>query len=116
MNLNLNEQFQQAQAYTRVNAPMKMGSTILGDIGEEVDPAHKFTGQYDYVMVFPINKDTGEQSNETKFCIHEILDAGLEIFPYKSIQEDELYVLIRCPVSFTSTAVIFSDNYPHIVY
>jgi hypothetical protein len=59
----------------------------------------EFTDQFDYVMVFPLKNFTDE-SKETKHCLHEILAAGMEIYPYKSVQDDELIVLIRCPVRY----------------
>ncbi len=60
---------------------------------ERMDP-NDFTGTYDYVMVLPY---AAEQPKETKYCVDSLLNAGLEIFPYPSVQGDELYVLIRCP-------------------
>jgi hypothetical protein len=61
----------------------------------------EFSSTYDYVMVFK-QKGTNleHQSKHAKHCIHAMMAAGLEIFPYLSVQNDELVVLIRCPVSF----------------
>lgn len=67
---------------------------------EAADPSKKdFLSSYEFVMVFPMEADFTTQTKEARHCIHEMLQAGLEIFPYKSIQNDELMVLIRCPVS-----------------
>lgn len=62
-----------------------------------------FAGQYDYVFVFKMiesdnNSGIFEQSDCAKNCIHSMLEAGLEVFPYLSIQQDELMVLVKCPV------------------
>lgn len=57
----------------------------------------EFSATFDYVMVFPM-KDS-DQTKVAKHCIHEMFNAGLELFPYLSVQDDELLVLIRCPVS-----------------
>ena len=62
-----------------------------------------FTGQYDYVFVFKIveidyNSGVFEQSFFAKKCIFSMLEAGLEVFPYLSIQQDELIVLVKCSV------------------
>eukprot|EP01031_Cornospumella_fuschlensis_P040676 gene40676-49594_t len=55
-----------------------------------------FAETFDYVMVFPL-KDGDNQTKECKHCINAMLEAGLEIYPYKSVQDDELMVLIRAP-------------------
>lgn len=60
-----------------------------------------FAGQYDYVFVFKMidnNSGVFEQSDCAKNCIHSMLEAGLEVFPYLSIQQDELMVLMKCSV------------------
>jgi len=62
-----------------------------------------FAGQYDYVFVFKmVNNDNNsgvfEQSDCAKKCIFSMLEAGLEVFPYLSIQQDELLVLVKCSV------------------
>jgi len=62
-----------------------------------------FAGQYDYVFVFKMlkydsNPGVLEQSDSAKHCIHRMLEAGLEVFPYLSVQQDELMVLVRCSV------------------
>jgi hypothetical protein len=61
----------------------------------------EFSAQYDYVMVFKMHEGENgpEQSTTAKNCINAMLTAGLEVFPYLSVQKDELYVLIRAPVS-----------------
>ena len=57
----------------------------------------EFTAAFDYVIVFPMVD--GQQSPAAKDVMHELIAAGLEVFPYLSVQEDELLVLFRCPVS-----------------
>lgn len=61
----------------------------------------EFTAQFDYVMVFKLQEADGppEQPPAAKHCMNAMLNAGLELFPYLSVQKDELYVLIRAPVS-----------------
>jgi hypothetical protein len=63
-------------------------------------PSKYFTYEYDFAVVFPIvpAKQQG-QSTDAKFIMHTMLRAGLEIFPYVSACQDELFVLIRAPVS-----------------
>jgi hypothetical protein len=76
-------------------------------------PSNEFSNSYDYVMVFPLNGSSHEfQSKVAKHAIHEMLDAGLELFTYRSVQDDELIVLIRCPVSSLFSLSLFS----HLVF
>lgn len=60
----------------------------------------EFASQYDYVMVFPKEESNGKFTNfnETNRIVERLLGARLEIFPYDSVQGDELIVLIRCPM------------------
>lgn len=53
-----------------------------------------------FQMVFKMDDtDSGpEQSAAAKTCMNAMLNAGLELFPYLSVQKDELYVLIRAPL------------------
>ena len=62
------------------------------------DAATTFSGSYEYCIVFPVEKD-GSQSDYSKHAIKRMLESGLEIFPYLSVQKDELLVLFRAPVS-----------------
>jgi hypothetical protein len=64
---------------------------------DHAEPNPEFSDGFDYVMVFPMKEV--HQTKVTKFCIHEIMEAGLEVFTFLSVQDDELLVLIRCPVS-----------------
>lgn len=59
-----------------------------------------YSAQYDYVMVFKTEAADGKckQPAAAKACMTAMIAAGLEIFPYKSCQEDEIFVLIRAPV------------------
>ena len=56
--------------------------------------ATDFASQFEYVMVFPY-KD-GKESDFSRFTCQLLLKAGLELFPYLSVQKDELIVLITC--------------------
>jgi hypothetical protein len=63
----------------------------------------EFSSSYDYAIVFKMrgtNRD--HQSKHAKYAVHSMLEAGLEIYPYLSVQDDELIILIRCPVSIFS--------------
>lgn len=61
----------------------------------------ELSAQYDYVMVFPMEGEPGslKQTKTAKFAVEEMNKAGLETFSYLSVQDDELIVLVRCPVS-----------------
>ncbi len=64
-------------------------------------PSKEFTETFDYVIVFKMveNKDgSKEQSPVARFVMHSMLSAGLEIYPYLSVQDDELLVLFRAPL------------------
>ena len=63
----------------------------------------EFSAQFDYVMVFKVKEGPSgpEQSAAARTCMNAMLNAGLEIFPYLSVQKDEIYVLIRAPVSIS---------------
>ena len=58
-----------------------------------------FSAQFDYVMVFPLLTvgDPTSQSKVCKFVCQEMIDAGFELFPYLSVQKDELVVLSKIP-------------------
>lgn len=60
----------------------------------------EFAANYDYVMVFPTKEVDGkyEQTERSRVIVSDMLHAGLEVFPYYSVQGDELICLIRCPV------------------
>lgn len=91
------------------NAPEKMRNQRSLGVGLAANPqgerrlaysvkdATNYSETFDYVMVFPLNKD-GSQTDYYKDAMLRMLEAGLEVFSYKSVQEDELYVLIRCPL------------------
>ena len=59
----------------------------------------EFSSKFDYVLVFKMGKDNS-QSPYAKDSTYALLEAGLEVYTYLSIQEDELYVMLRCPVRF----------------
>lgn len=78
--------------------------------------SENFSETFDYVLVFPMDKDEASgkysQSPVAKHCLHAMLDAGLEIYPYLSIQGDELYVLFRSPETAEGHTVLaeFADK------
>jgi len=61
----------------------------------------EFSSKFDFCMVFGM-LDSGEgpmtQSDEAKTVMFALLSAGLEVYPYLSVQKDELYCLIRAPL------------------
>jgi hypothetical protein len=80
-----------------------------------------FSAQFDYAIVLPIDKNVlGNENNKdvkcfdnnealpisTKFIILALLEAGLEIYNFLSVQNDELIVLVKCPVSSLLTLFI----------
>jgi hypothetical protein len=71
----------------------------------------EFSATFDYVIVFPLLLVHGkrEQNDITKHVMHTMLDRGFELYPYLSVQDDELICLIRCPVRCTqlNNLVIF---------
>jgi len=72
----------------------------------------ELSAAYDMVMVFPMEGGNGgyQQTPTAKFAVSEMNKAGLETFSYLSIQDDELIVLIRCPVSFLKISNICLCN------
>ena len=63
----------------------------------------ELSSSYDYVMVFPMEKSSAggfQQTPTAKYAVGEMNKAGLETFSYLSVQDDELIVLVRCPVRF----------------
>lgn len=60
----------------------------------------ELSASYDYVLVFPMEGPAGQmkQSNPAKYAVREMTNAGMETFSYLSVQNDELIVLVRCPV------------------
>lgn len=65
----------------------------------EFVPSKTFTAQFDFVIVFPVVKHAPKgQSHIARYVMHTMLNAGLELFPFLSVQDDEIVVLIRCPV------------------
>lgn len=59
---------------------------------------HDFASKFDYVMVFPKDKDGDNysQTAKSKAIIDLMIRRGFEIFAYDSVQGDELIVLLRC--------------------
>ena len=87
----------------------------VGTLENENKPwSRSFSDGYDYVMVFPLDRDEENSLlaaadpdiqpwHKCKPVCNEVIakmvDMGLEIFPYSSVQGDELIILIRMPVS-----------------
>lgn len=69
----------------------------------------ELSSQYDIVLVFPLEgpKEALTQSAEAKYVVNELHKASMETFSYLSIQDDELIVLVRCPVEKLKT---FADT------
>lgn len=69
----------------------------------------ELANRYDYCMVFQLEGTPGnyQQSKYTKYCVKKMLEVGLELFSYLSVQRDELIVLIRCPPKVMKE---FADN------
>jgi hypothetical protein len=69
--------------------------------------------QYDYCMVFKRENDANGQPlvdpDHAKYIIHVMKDSGLDVYPFYSVQQDELLCLIRCGVSYYLTVVDFAD-------
>lgn len=61
----------------------------------------EFSMQFDYVAIFPwLPGDAKWKSNEEFHIVRMvrwIAESGLEIYPYLSVQDDELIVLIKAP-------------------
>lgn len=70
-----------------------------------------FANKFDYVMVFAMENvpgtETFKQSPEAKHYIRVMLEENLVLFPYLSVQGDELIVLIQCPVRVVLKYLIF---------
>src|SRR5690606_26807481 len=86
----------------------------------EASPSEVFSAQFDYAIVFPcvpakkkkrrrgravVEADkcgndaaSAVQSPDAKYVIHTLIQAGLEVYPYLSLQRNELIVLFRAPV------------------
>ena len=70
---------------------------------------HDLSAAYDYVMVFPMDGEKGQPLRQTETCknvIKTLEVAGLETFSYLSVQDDEVLVLIRAPVSLLNIECI----------
>ena len=60
----------------------------------------EFSSQYDYVFIFPmLEKDYSKQSPFAQYISQALINSGFEIFSYLSVQNDELIILVKCPVS-----------------
>lgn len=71
-------------------------------------PSKRFAAQFDMVIVFPVVEHAvNGQSHLARYVMHTMLTAGLEIFPFLSVQDDEIVVLIRCPVRSLMISPLF---------
>lgn len=60
---------------------------------------HDFASNFDYVMVFPMDKGSDgkyTQTAKSKAVVHAIIAKNIQTFSYLSVQGDELIVLLRC--------------------
>lgn len=77
-------------------------------------PMASFMSQFDYVLIFSaidkanvslqppekgdkLDKPPLYQSRIFRACIFDMIKAGLQVYPYLSVQEDEYIVLVRAP-------------------
>lgn len=61
-------------------------------------PTADFSSTFDYVIVFPLegaNKD--QQTDVCKHAMLAMIQSGFQIYPYLSVQNDELICLLRLP-------------------
>ena len=90
---------------------MSLASSLIEATGVSRSDAVEFISKFEFVMIFPMIKVDGSdkrvQSNEARVCTNVMLERGLELFTYLSVQDDELYVLIHCPVSSYSNFTHF---------
>lgn len=73
--------------------------------------------KYEYVMVFPMmgpgqtafkfNSNDSEPSDRARDLVHRMISVGLEVYPYLSLQGDELIVLITCS---EAVLTLFTDS------
>jgi hypothetical protein len=84
------------------------GGISSGLIADFPRPSRTFVNEFDYVIVFPFheNEEKG-QSADAKYIMHAMLLSGLELFPYRSANGKELFVLIRAPVSSFALLTLF---------
>jgi hypothetical protein len=58
----------------------------------------EFSAHFDYAAIFKLDNN----GNPNKLCrrfVKQLQDGGMELFFYKSVQQDELIVLLRASVS-----------------
>jgi len=75
----------------------------------------EFSAQFDLAIVFPMEGENHtQQSDVAKHTIYELMEAGLEVFTYLSVQDDELYCLFRAPVSIVFQNIV--QHFPKHYY
>jgi hypothetical protein len=86
----------------------KLFRNISGGVGNQTLDMHfKKVGEchelfFEYVMVFKLKENEKGEMVQDKYCkmiCATMSDAGLSLYPYLSVQQDELFVLIRSSVS-----------------
>lgn len=82
------------------------------------DKIEEFSQTYDYCMVFPMKKVGNEyqQTGAAQYVVEELLSAGFEIYPFLSVQGDELLVLIRCPVRSSKDILNFQCLFAYLLF
>jgi hypothetical protein len=78
--------------------------------------------RFEYVMVFPMmgpdqtpwktHRPENEPSHRARDIVNRMIEVGMELYPYLSLQGDELIVLITCP---EPTLASFTDDLNFIV-
>lgn len=101
--------------------PINAGNQNVAFPGTQ-ETSCELSAHYDYVMVFKLETGENGQRRQTaaaKDCMKAMIAAGLEIFPYPSVQEDEIYVLIRAPVRWAlrlSLVPVLTHAYPILFF
>lgn len=76
--------------------PFNSTNSVIENVSED-----EFSAHFDYAAIFKLDG----QGNPNKLCrrfVKELQDGGMQLFFYKSVQQDELIVLLRAPVSVNS--------------
>jgi len=101
---------QELQSIDHAVRPGSMGShaNIFKDnkhLSIRAKDTTELASQYDMVMVFPMEgkQKPYTQSGECKYVLNEMKESGLETFCYLSMQEDEIFILVRAPLKVLRT-------------
>jgi len=74
------------------------GEKVLPDVSED-----EFASNFEYAAVFKLD-DEEKPSSFCKRFVKDLQKSNIEMFFYKSVQHDELIILIRAPVSVSVNA------------